>query len=163
MEKKKNDFLLEDDEVPIKKKPKKKITDGPTALEIRKKKFKKSIYITAITLTIISALLFGFGIVWQGCKTSMMEITNALWLTFGVLFFVAWIFFVYNKNILSPVIHGFKVFGLMLVGKRAKDSYYDYKTNIEENPIPKFIYIMIFIFAFLILIAAIITTVLVLQ
>ena len=107
-------------------------------------------------MAIITILLIGFGLVWQR-RYDLWAFSNALWLAFALEFFVAWIFFIYNKNILSPVIHGFKVFGLMIVGRRTKESYYEYMLRIQENPIPKYIYYTIYAFALLLLIPAVIT------
>lgn len=153
----KNDYLLEDDkelivEEIIEVKEKKKIT----ALQKQKQEFRNKIIITSVTMLFISILLVSFGLVWQR-RADLWAISNAIWLAFSIEFFVAWVFFVYNKNILSPLIHGFKVFGLMMVGKRSKESYYDYTIKIEENPIPKYIYYTIYVFSFLLLIPAVIT------
>ena len=153
---KKYDFLLEDEVEPIEKKEQKE-----SPLVKQKKIFKKRLKISAIVMTIISLLLVGFGLIWQR-RYDLWAFSNALWLAFSIEFFVAWIFFVYNKNILSPLIHGFKVFGLMLVGKRTKESYYDYTVKIEENPIPKYIYYSIFVSAFILLIPAVITMIMLL-
>lgn len=147
----KDDYLLNDDENIVEELPKKE--------EEHKKEskiFKNHIVITVIVMIVVSALIFGLVLLWQR-RYDLWAVSNAFWLTFALEFFLAWIFFVYNKNILSPLIHGFKVFGLMLVGKRTKESYYEYMMKIEENPIPKYIYYIIFIFSFILLIPAVIT------
>jgi hypothetical protein len=64
--------------------------------------------------------------------------------------------FVWNLNILSPLIHGFKTFGLMLVGKRPKTDYYDYMKKIQEDPIPKYYIVTCFITSGILLIPLII-------
>lgn len=153
----KKSYLLEDEQEPVLVEPK---DDGATkkitALQKQKNQMIKNIQVTSISMFIISILLVGFGLVWQR-RYDLWAISNALWLAFAMEFFVGWIFFVYNKNILSPMIHGFKVFGLMLFGKRTKESYYDYMIKIQENPIPKYIYYTIYVFALLLLIPAVIT------
>lgn len=157
----KQSYLLEDDDNPILEEiqtenPKEKLT----ALQKEKKQLRKNIKITAIAMFIISLLLIGFGLIWQR-RYDLWAISNALWLAFAFEFFVGWIFFIYNKNIISPLIHGFKVFGLMLIGRRTKESYYEYMIRIQENPIPKYIYYTIYIFALLLLIPAVITMIMI--
>lgn len=149
------DFLIEE-EVKEEVKDLKEISKGPH-LKKAKRTLANKITISSLVMLIITALLFGFGLVWQR-RTDLWAVSNAIWLTFAIELFVAWILFVYNKNILSPLIHGFKTFGLMFVGKRVKESYYEYKVRIEENPVPKYIYLTIFVFTILLLIAGIITS-----
>lgn len=152
-EQKKDDFLIEDDSQ--EEQPKKVISQEELAKK-RKKELIKRYTITGIVLLILSGTVFGFALFWQD-HYDLLAICNALWFAFGVNLFIGWIMFVYNKNILSPMIHGFKVFGLMFVGKRPKEDYYEYTVRISENQIPKYLYISTFIAAFIILIPAIIT------
>src|SRR5690554_6695252 len=151
-----NKYLLEDEENPILEEPKQEEKNKLTALQKQRRQLRKNILITSITMFVLSLLLIAFGLVWQR-RTDLWAISNALWLAFAIEFFEAWIFFVYNKNILSPLIHGFKVFGLMLVGRRTKESYYEYMLRIEDNPIPKYIYYTVYVFAFILLVPAVIT------
>lgn len=151
----KKDFLLEDDNDKIKivkKTEEKKVS----SLVKERKKLRKNIFVTSAIMFFVSVAFIALGLVWQR-RYDFWAWSNALWLAFSLELFIAWILFVYNKNILSPIIHGFKVFGLMMVGKRSKESYYDYSMRIEENPIPKFVYYTIFIFALLLFIPALIT------
>lgn len=151
----KKDFLLEDDKdkIEIVKEPEK---EKVSALVKARRQMRKNIFVTSAIMFFVSLAFIALGLVWQR-RYDLWAWSNALWLAFSLEFFLAWIFFVYNKNILSPLIHGFKVFGLMIVGKRSKESYYDYSMRIEENPIPKFVYYTIFIFALLLFIPALIT------
>lgn len=111
---------------------------------------------SAIIMLIASIILFIGAILWQD-DTSLMAICDALWLTFALEFFAAWVLLVYNKNIFSPVTYGAKSFVLMFVGKRPKTDYYSYMKNIQDNQIEAYYYIVIFISAFILLIPSMIT------
>src|SRR5690606_20564057 len=121
----------------------------------RKREFQIKVVKATIFLTLLSTLITLFGLFWQD-DYSLMAIGDALWLTFAILLGTGWIMFVYNENIFSPLLHGLKTLGLMVVGKRPKEDYYHYMKNIQENPIPKFYYVIVFIFALITLIPALI-------
>jgi hypothetical protein len=115
----------------------------------------KTVLRISIIMLIISGLLFGFGLIWQG-EVTLLSIGDALWLVFAIEFSIAWMMFVYNRNIISPLLHGTKTFLLMFVGKRPKKDYYTYMKSIEESPIPSRYYIIFFVSAFIVSIPAII-------
>ena len=148
------DFLLPEEQDAVEEKTELQL------FEERKRKAKKQkrkqYLISAIVMTIISGLLFGFGLFWQD-DTSLLAIGDALWLAFTIEFLFAWVLFVYNHNIFSPLIHGIKTFGLMFVGKKPKDDYYTYMKKIEDEPIPTFYIVVVFISAGVLLIPALIT------
>lgn len=121
-----------------------------------KKKKRKKYLLAALIMFVISVFLVGFGLLWQW-EISLMAIGDALWLAFAIELTVGWILFVYNHNILSPFIHGFKTFSLMIVGKRPKNDYYTYMKKVQDEPIPSFYYLVVFISAGVILIPALIT------
>lgn len=121
----------------------------------KKHKIRKRNMIAGATMLFSSVFLVGFGLFWQW-DISIMAITDALWFAFAIEFAVAWSMFVYNHNIFSPIIHGAKTFGLMLVGKRPKEDYYHYMKNIQDNPVPAFYYIVVFISSGVLLIPSII-------
>ena len=125
-------------------------------IEKSKKKDRMRYIRAAIILFVISVLLVLGGILWQD-DTSLMAIGDALWLAFAIEFFAGWTLLVYNLNIWSPLLYGAKSFVLMFIGKRPKTDYYNYMKNIQDNQIPKFYYISIFISAFILLIPALIT------
>lgn len=155
----KDDFLIEDDIVVEESAEEKEKQIEDSIRLLRQKKIRRLI-ITIITLTLFTGAVFSLSLLWH-MRFDLMGFTNALWLTFALIFFVAWIMFVYNRNILSPFIHGMKVFGLMFVGKRTKESYYEYSQRIKENPIPKYVYIPTFINAGIVLVPTIVLTILV--
>lgn len=146
-------FLDEDEVVEVNDEQKEE--NEKEAEKKRKKAFRKRVIKASILMFIISALLVGFGLFWQD-DVSLMAIGDALWLAFALELGVGWIMFVYNHNIFSPLFHGVKTLGLMFVGKRPKEDYYTYMRNIEENPIPKFYYIVVFSSALVLLIPALI-------
>jgi hypothetical protein len=114
---------------------------------------KKRLITTSIIMVIIDILLIGFGLFWQN-EISLMAFSDSLWFAFAIQFFVAWMMFVYNQNILSFVVFGSITFLRMLIGKRPKQDYFTYMQMVEEKPIPKSIYIPIFISSLLVFIAA---------
>jgi hypothetical protein len=120
----------------------------------------KRIIKTIVIIVIIDALLIGFGLFWQN-DTSLMAIGDALWLAFALQFFVAWMMFVYNQNVLSFVIYGSITFLRMLVGKRPKQDYFTYMQMVEERPIPKYVYIPVFLSSLVLFIAAMISLVII--
>ncbi|MEF3693637.1 MAG: hypothetical protein V3569_05635 [Acholeplasmataceae bacterium] len=153
VENKANDFLIEDQPEPdFKEEVKKEIENEKT----RKKRKRKLYLVTALVMMGINILLVGFGLLWQW-EISLMAFGDALWLAFAIELTVAWVMFVYNHNILSPFIHGVKTFGLMIVGKRPKLDYYHYMKKVEDDQIPKFYYIVVFLSTLFLLILALIT------
>jgi hypothetical protein len=147
-------FLIEDDleeEISEAQAPKK------STEEIRKLKRRKAIkkhLISALVMTVVSILLFIFGLIWQN-DTSLIAITDALWLVVVIEFFIGWTFFVYNLNIFSSIIYSTKSFFLMITGKKPKIDYYTYMKKIEDDPIPSYYYKVIFISTFILLIPAV--------
>lgn len=150
---KKASFLIEDEAVETERKQGEPTTEQLKKDEQRKKR--KRLLITFLVMTAISCITFILGLLWQW-EWSLMAATDALTLSFALIFFAGWIMFVWNLNILSPLIHGFKTFGLMLVGKRPKTDYYDYMKKIEEDPIPKYYIVTCFITSGILLIPLII-------
>lgn len=152
-----DDFLIKEEESNLEEN---ELNDVLSEEERKKRRrikhFKKYSIIYGIHL-IASISLFLFGLFWQA-KTDLMAVTNSLWLAFSIYLFIGWILFVYNKNILSPLIHGFKVFGNMFIGQRPKEDYYTYTERIKENQIPKYIYRSFFIIGLLLFILGFITS-----
>lgn len=111
---------------------------------------------SVIIMIMISAGIFIFTLIWQD-DTSLLAICNALWLIVIMQFFVGWLMLMNNMNILSPLVYGAKTFAKMIVGKRINGDYYTYMKMKEDNPIPRYYYMMCFIGA---LISAIPATIL---
>lgn len=116
----------------------------------------RPIILTIVIIVIIDILLVGFGLFWQN-DTSPMAIGDALWLAFVLQFFFAWMMFVYNQNVLSFFIYGSITFLRMIVGKKPKQDYFTYMQMVEEKPIPKYIYIPVFLSSLAMFIAALIS------
>lgn len=142
----KEDFLLEDDQ----EEDKEQSVQREELIEKRYKKFRQSrlfkIMVIIIIDILLTALFFGIGLLWQK-KINYLSICNAFWVAFAIKLTYSWGMWVYNLNILSPIIHGTKTFFLMFVGKKPKEDYYTYTQKIKEHPIPKVYYILSFISA----------------
>jgi hypothetical protein len=124
----------------------------------RDRKYTRNRVIRAsIFMFVVSSLLVLFGLIWMDEFDTLIAWTDALWLAFVLEFFVGWILLIYNMNIMSPLIYGFKSFFLMFVGKRPSVDYYHYMQDIYDNPIPSFYYKVLFASAFILLIPALIT------
>lgn len=122
----------------------------------RKENIKK--FSAIILIHVLGAsFVVGIGLIWQD-SYDIMAWANAFLLSFIMIFFVGWIMFIHNKNILSVVTHSFRTFGLMIVGKRPAKSYYEVKTEIEDHPIPNIYLIITFLFSLVLLIVTIILT-----
>lgn len=121
----------------------------------RKKALKRHLKSAAIMLVVSIVLVF-LGLFWQD-DYSLMAIGDALWLAFALEFFAGWVLFVYNHNIFSPLLYGSKSFVLMFLGKRPKTDYYTYMKRIQDEPVPTYIYIVLFTSAFVLLIPSLIT------
>lgn len=120
-----------------------------------KKKIIKTYSVGFSIMLIITLILFFLALIWQD-DTSLLAIGDALWLVLILEFFVGWVMFVYNKNIFSPLVHSTKSFFLMFAGKKPKFDYYNYMKNIEENPIPNYLYIIVFLWTLVLLIPTLI-------
>lgn len=124
-------------------------------INARKKALKRHLKSAAIMLVVSIVLVF-LGLFWQD-DYSLMAIGDALWLAFALEFFAGWVLFVYNHNIFSPLLYGSKSFVLMFLGKRPKTDYYTYMKRIQDEPVPTYIYIVLFTSAFVLLIPSLIT------
>lgn len=147
-------FLIEDDLEEELSEIKTSQKDADEIRRLRRKKAIKKHLISALVMTVVSILLFIFGLIWQN-DTSLLAITDALWLVVVIEFFIGWTFFVYNLNIFSSIIYSTKSFFLMLRGKKPKIDYYTYMKKIEDDPIPSYYYKVIFISTFILLIPAV--------
>jgi len=140
-------------------KNKKENENAATRAKAEKKRARKSTVITFLFNIIGSMIVILIGLLWQNAY-DVMAWSNALLLAFIMIFFVGWIMFIHNKNIISIFTHSFKTFGLMLIGKRPAKSYYEVKVGIEENPIPNKYIIISFVWSGILLVATIILTIL---
>ncbi len=151
MEKEK-DFLIED-EVVLEREEE---TLSPEELKRREKikKIKKYVF-TGLIMSSISATIISLSLIWMW-RFNLMAWTDAFCFATLLIFFAGWIMFIYNGNILSPLIHGIKSFGLFVVGKRPKLDYYHYMKKVQDEQIPKFYYRVCFITALILAIPSLI-------
>lgn len=133
--------------------------DAEQVLRNDRKHMRKRVLRASVFMFVVSGLLVFFGLLWQDEYDTLIAWSDALWLAFVLEFFVGWILLIYNMNIMSPLIYGFKSFFLMFVGKRPNVDYYHYMQDIYDNPIPSYYYKILFISAFILLIPAVITLV----
>ncbi len=103
---------------------------------------------TGIIIFLVSAVIFVFTLKWQD-DVSLLGICNALWLIVIVQFFIGWMMLMNNMNILSPFVYGAKTFAKMLVGKRMTNDYHTYQQVKDENPIPRYYYLICFMGSFI--------------
>ena len=102
-------------------------------------------------MILISSLLVGLGLLWQWSIT-LTAWCNAFWFAFSIYLLIVWTIYIYNQNVLSSFIHSVKTFGLMLVGKKPKLKYSEYKLQIEENKIPTHYGRVVFVYGLMMLI-----------
>lgn len=102
----------------------------------QKKKRNKRNFLVLLFAIIFSFLLVLFALSWQDSYT-LLAICNAFYFSGFILFFIGWMVFMANKNILSPLIYGLKTFFLMFAGKKPAQDYYTYTLEKEKNPINK--------------------------
>lgn len=122
----------------------------------KRKKFWKYFWII-VGHFIYTGIFILIGMIWQkgSGRREILQWANSFTLATIMVFFVGWIMFIYNKNILSLFVHSVKTFGLMIVGKRPAKSYYEVKTEIEDNPIPKIYMRITFLFSLVIFVATV--------
>jgi hypothetical protein len=110
----------------------------------------KLIYIVFNFFLILGSMIFALW--WQDAYT-IKAVADGIWLVFALQLTIAWSFFVYNRNIFTPLLHGAKTFVLLFIGRKPKEDYYTAYTKIIDNPLPK--YLIRISFAFLLLIGVI--------
>jgi uncharacterized membrane protein len=164
VKKEEENFLIDEEEI-IKEEPKekteeRKLTDEELII-LEKKKKRRKLILTAVIMFLISNALFWFVILWQN-RLDLLAVTDALTVTVLLIFAGGWVMLIWNMNILSPLIHGIKTFGLMFVGKKPKLDYYSYTQKIQDEPISKYYIFTCFITAGILLIPTVILLIIVL-
>jgi hypothetical protein len=128
----------------------------------QKKETKKQILVFLIFNLFILIITMGFSLWWQN-EFSLKSIADGIWLVFSIQLTMAWSFFVYNRNIFTPLLHGGKTFFLLFVGRKPKEDFYTAYTKVQENPVPNFVILTSTIFAIGVLLIAIVMNILVYQ
>lgn len=80
---------------------------------------------------IIGVIVFG-GTLLYSQNFSLEGFVDSATMSSIVLFVLGWFLYISNEGSLDILIYGVQAFGKALVGKRMKDSYYDYTTNKER-------------------------------
>jgi len=120
-----------------------------------KKRITKKYVIGSIVMLLVTVGITLFGLSWQD-DYSLKALGDALWLTFALELLIGWTLFMYNLNILSPILYAVQTLGRMIVGKPRKTDYYTYMLNVKDNQIPRFIYVLFLISTLIVLIPAVI-------
>jgi len=106
---------------------------------------------------ILLLLVMAFSLWWQN-QYDLKAFADGIWLVFAVQLTMTWGFFVYNRNIFTPLLHGGKTFLLLFVGKKPKDDYYTAYTKVQENQVPNYVIWISFLFTMLVIVAGVILT-----
>jgi hypothetical protein len=106
---------------------------------------------------ILLLLVMAFSLWWQN-QYDLKAFADGIWLVFAVQLTMTWGFFVYNRNIFTPLLHGGKTFFLLFVGKKPKDDYYTAYTKVQENQVPNYVIWISFLFTILVIVAGVILT-----
>ncbi len=106
---------------------------------------------------ILLLLVMAFSLWWQN-QYDLKAFADGIWLVFAVQLTMTWGFFVYNRNIFTPLLHGGKTFLLLFVGKKPKDDYYTAYTKVQENQVPNYVIWISFLFTILVIVAGVILT-----
>jgi len=130
-------------------------------LTLEQKKQKLEIRKQLLTFLIFNGVLLiavmAFSLWWQG-KVDLKAFADGIWLVFAVQLTMTWGFFVYNRNIFTPLLHGGKTFILLFVGKKPKDDYYTAYTKVQENQVPNYVIIISAIYSLIVIVLGVILT-----
>jgi hypothetical protein len=99
---------------------------------MRDKKLNKYIRYYIIGL-LFGALFFVVALLFGDLYT-LVGFIDAITLSTVVLFAVGWFLLISNVGSLDILYYGVKAFAKAVIGKRMKNTYYDYTTNKEEVP-----------------------------
>lgn len=91
----------------------------------------RKIFKYMISGIIIGLVVFG-GTLLYSQNFSLEGFVDGATMSAIVLFVLGWFLYISNEGSLDILVYGVQAFGKALVGKRMKDSYYDYTTNKER-------------------------------
>lgn len=132
-----------------------------TELTLEQKKQKLETRKQAITFLVFNGVLLllvmAFSLWWQG-KFNLKAFADGIWLVFAIQLTMTWGFFVYNRNIFTPLLHGGKTFLMLFVGKKPKDDYYTAYTKVQENQVPNYVIWISSIYTLIIIILGVVLT-----
>jgi hypothetical protein len=127
-----------------------------------KKETQKQTIVFIIFNLFILLIALGFSLWWQN-KFTIKSIADGIWLVFSIQLTMSWSFFVYNRNIFTPLLHGGKTFFLLFVGRKPKEDYYAAYTKVLENPVPNFVILTSLFFTIAVFLIAIFVNIVVYQ
>jgi hypothetical protein len=127
-----------------------------------KKETQKQTIVFIVFNLFILLIAMGFSLWWQN-KFTIKSIADGIWLVFSIQLTMSWSFFVYNRNIFTPLLHGGKTFFLLFVGRKPKEDYYAAYTKVLENPVPNFVILTSLFFTIAVFLIAIFVNIVVYQ
>jgi hypothetical protein len=122
------------------------------------KETQKQMVVFIVFNLVVIVIAMGFSLWWQNAFNTK-AFADGIWLVFSIQLTMSWSFFVYNRNIFTPLLHGGKTFFLLFVGRKPKDDYYTAYTKVQENPVPNYVIITSTILTILVLLISIIINV----
>ena len=103
-----------------------------------KKETQKQLLVFILFNLLILTIAMAFSLWWQN-QLTLKAFADGIWLVFSIQLTMSWAFFVYNRNIFTPLLHGGKTFFLLFVGRKPKEDYYTAYSKVIENPVPNYV------------------------
>jgi hypothetical protein len=127
-----------------------------------KKETQKQLLVFILFNLLILTIAMAFSLWWQN-QFTLKAFADGIWLVFSIQLTMSWAFFVYNRNILTPLLHGGKTFFLLFVGRKPKEDYYTAYNKVIENPVPNYVIFVSSILTFLLLLVSVLINIVVYQ
>jgi hypothetical protein len=131
-------------------------------LNKHKKETQKQIVVFVLFNLLILIFAMAFSLWWQN-QFTINSIADGIWLVFSIQLTMSWSFFVYNRNIFTPLLHGGKTFFLLFVGRKPKEDFYTAYTRVQENPVPNYVILISTLFTIVVFLISILLNVVVYQ
>lgn len=125
----------------------------------QKKEQRKQMLTFFIFNLLLLLIAYAFSLWWQG-KIDVKAFADGIWLVFAIQLTMTWGFYVYNRNIFTPLLHGGKTFLLLFVGKKPKEDYYGAYMRVKENQVPGYVIFIAFGILLTIFVSGILLTIL---
>lgn len=124
----------------------------------QKRETRKQMFTFFVFNGILLILVLAFSLWWQN-QFDLKAFADGIWLVFAIQLTMTWGFFVYNRNIFTPLLHGGKTFLLLFVGKKPKDDYYTAYTKVQENQVPSYVLWISFFYTILVTVSGFLLTI----
>jgi hypothetical protein len=127
-----------------------------------KKETQKQLLVFILFNLLILTIAMAFSLWWQN-QFTLKAFADGIWLVFSIQLTMSWVFFVYNRNIFTPLLHGGKTFFLLFVGRKPKEDYYTAYSKVIENPVPNYVIFVSSILTILVLLVSVLINIVVYQ